>query len=71
MKPEYEYNLDLAKYFLKDNGYNINDSNSSYFSLTKTKIYRMKKSKVYSFIPIQVDPLNPLLRETLSNFVKK
>ena len=48
VKPEYEYNLDLAKYFLKDNGYNINDSNSSYFSLTKTKdLSNEKKQSVF------------------------
>ncbi len=47
-KSEYEYNLDLAKYFLKDNGYSINDNDSSYFSFTKTKdLSDKKKNNVF------------------------
>lgn len=34
-KPEYQYNIDLAKYFLKDNSYEISQSNNPCISIKK------------------------------------
>ncbi len=48
IKSEYEYNNDLAKYFLKDNSYQISPSNNNCISLEKDiNISYKKKKTVY------------------------
>lgn len=46
-KPEYEYNLDLIRYFLKDNGYSVIEPTGPYlqFSDTELKSQRQKLCK--------------------------
>ena len=47
-KSEYEYNNDIAKYFLEDNSYSITDINKPYITLRDTqRIMDMKKPKIF------------------------
>jgi len=49
LKPEYQYNIDLASYFLKDNGYEVNRIDAPLIKLiTQDKI--KNSSKKYIFI---------------------
>jgi ADP-heptose:LPS heptosyltransferase len=47
IKPEYEYNNDLARYFLDDNGYRIIDSNRSFIKLENKKESTSSKKVIF------------------------
>ena len=51
LKPEYEYNNDLAKYFLKDNYYRLRSPDNSYISLKKTDDASAKTKKLIFIHP--------------------
>ena len=47
IKPEYEYNNDLARYFLDDNGYRITDSNGPFIKLENQKENTSSKKVIF------------------------
>ena len=51
LKSEYEYNNDLAKYFLNDNSYQIQSPDNSYVSLNKTEATYNKTKKIIFIHP--------------------
>ena len=51
LKSEYEYNVDLSCYFLKDNGYEINKTNGPYIKLANQKDRNDKSKKVIFIHP--------------------
>tara|TARA_Y100000389_G_C17465638_1_gene525284 strand:- start:1976 stop:2923 length:948 start_codon:yes stop_codon:yes gene_type:complete len=67
LKPEYEYNIDLSCYFLKDNGYKIKNTNSPYIKLDNQKDINSKSKKL-----IFIHPFTGGSSKTLSNddFIK-
>ncbi len=47
LKPEYEYNIDLAKFFLEDNNKNISDSKPPYLSIANNIQKNEKQLMIY------------------------
>ena len=51
LKPEYEYNNDLARYFLDDNGYRISESDSPLISLSSKNEGKSDSKKIIFIHP--------------------